>query len=93
MRTSSTLNITIILWSVGILSFCYSGTRPDRTIVFCAWGAEEHGLIGSTEWVEVLFYTNFYNNSSVNLMLHFRQMKIYKKTKYSHWFKKMKINI
>lgn len=29
-----------------------SGTRPDRTIVFCAWGAEEHGLIGSTEWVE-----------------------------------------
>ncbi|XP_062590034.1 N-acetylated-alpha-linked acidic dipeptidase 2-like [Saccostrea cucullata] len=27
-------------------------TRPDRTIVFCAWGAEEHGLIGSNEWVE-----------------------------------------
>lgn len=21
--------------------------------MFCAWGAEEHGLIGSTEWVEV----------------------------------------
>lgn len=56
LRTSSTLNITIILWSVGILSFCYSGTRPDRTIVFCAWGAEEHGLIGSTEWVEVLSF-------------------------------------
>ncbi|XP_056014480.1 glutamate carboxypeptidase 2-like isoform X2 [Ostrea edulis] len=29
-----------------------SGVRPDRSIVFCAWGAEEHGLIGSTEWVE-----------------------------------------
>lgn len=26
--------------------------RPRRTLVFCSWGAEEHGLIGSTEWVE-----------------------------------------
>ena len=26
--------------------------RPKRTVVFCNWGAEEHGLIGSTEWVE-----------------------------------------
>jgi len=26
--------------------------RPKRTIMFCNWGAEEHGLIGSTEWVE-----------------------------------------
>ncbi|XP_077996989.1 N-acetylated-alpha-linked acidic dipeptidase 2-like [Glandiceps talaboti] len=26
--------------------------RPRRTIVFCSWGAEEYGLIGSTEWVE-----------------------------------------
>jgi hypothetical protein len=25
---------------------------PRRTIVFCSWGAEEYGLIGSTEWVE-----------------------------------------
>jgi len=30
-----------------------SGWKPRRTIVFCSWGAEEHGLIGSTEWVEV----------------------------------------
>lgn len=29
-----------------------AGWRPRRTIVFCSWGAEEHGLIGSTEWVE-----------------------------------------
>ena len=29
------------------------GWRPRRTIVFCSWGAEEYGLIGSTEWVEV----------------------------------------
>ncbi len=28
------------------------GQRPKRTILFCAWGAEEWGIIGSTEWVE-----------------------------------------
>ena len=28
------------------------GFRPDRTIIFAAWGAEEFGIIGSTEWVE-----------------------------------------
>ena len=25
---------------------------PRRTIIFCSWGAEEYGLIGSNEWVE-----------------------------------------
>lgn len=25
---------------------------PRRTMIFCSWGAEEFGLIGSTEWVE-----------------------------------------
>ncbi len=29
-----------------------NGVRPDRSIVFAAWGAEEFGIIGSTEWVE-----------------------------------------
>jgi N-acetylated-alpha-linked acidic dipeptidase len=29
-----------------------SGWRPKRTLVFCAWDAEEQGIIGSTEWVE-----------------------------------------
>lgn len=29
-----------------------AGHSPKRTIVYCAWGAEEPGLIGSTEWVE-----------------------------------------
>ncbi|XP_070538244.1 putative N-acetylated-alpha-linked acidic dipeptidase [Ptychodera flava] len=29
-----------------------SGWRPRRTLVFCTWGAEEYGLIGSNEWVE-----------------------------------------
>ena len=28
------------------------GWKPKRTIIFCAWDAEEPGLIGSTEWVE-----------------------------------------
>lgn len=28
------------------------GRRPERTILFAAWGAEEYGVIGSTEWVE-----------------------------------------
>ncbi|KAM4690072.1 glutamate carboxypeptidase 2-like [Rhinophrynus dorsalis] len=28
------------------------GWRPRRSILFCSWGAEEYGLIGSTEWVE-----------------------------------------
>ena len=28
------------------------GYRPRRTIVFCAWDAEEPSIIGSTEWTE-----------------------------------------
>lgn len=28
------------------------GRGPARTILFAAWDAEEHGIIGSTEWVE-----------------------------------------
>jgi N-acetylated-alpha-linked acidic dipeptidase len=29
-----------------------AGSRPDRTLVFAAWGAEEYGIFGSTEFVE-----------------------------------------
>ncbi len=29
-----------------------TGWRPKRTLVYCAWGGEEPGLLGSTEWVE-----------------------------------------
>jgi N-acetylated-alpha-linked acidic dipeptidase len=29
-----------------------TGWRPKRTLIYCAWDAEEPGLIGSTEWVE-----------------------------------------
>ncbi len=28
------------------------GHKPKRTLIYCAWDAEEPGLIGSTEWVE-----------------------------------------
>jgi len=29
-----------------------AGWRPDRTLIFATWDAEEWGLVGSTEWVE-----------------------------------------
>ncbi len=29
-----------------------TGWRPRRTLVFCAWDAEEPGLLGSTDWAE-----------------------------------------
>ena len=28
------------------------GWKPRRTLIYCAWDAEEAGLLGSTEWVE-----------------------------------------
>jgi hypothetical protein len=28
------------------------GWKPRRSIVFCSWGAEEYGLVGSFEWIE-----------------------------------------
>ena len=36
--------------AIGVL--LKSGWRPRRTIKFCSWSAEEHALIGSTEYVE-----------------------------------------
>jgi N-acetylated-alpha-linked acidic dipeptidase len=45
------------------------GWRPERTVVFCSWDAEEEGLIGSTEWVEqhaaVLDHAVAYFNTDV----------------------------
>lgn len=29
-----------------------TGLKPKRTIIYCAWDAEEPGLLGSTEWAE-----------------------------------------
>lgn len=36
----------------GLAELWKQGWRPKRTIVYCAWDAEEQGLIGSTEWAE-----------------------------------------
>ena len=32
----------------------HEGFRPKRTIVFATWDAEEWGLVGSTEWVQLM---------------------------------------
>jgi N-acetylated-alpha-linked acidic dipeptidase len=37
----------------GVGELAKTGWKPRRTIVFAAWDAEEPGLIGSTEWVEL----------------------------------------
>ena len=36
----------------GLGELLKSGWKPKRTIVIGSWDAEEHGLIGSTEWAE-----------------------------------------
>ena len=38
--------------AIAIGSLLKKGWRPKRTLVYCAWDAEEPGLMGSTEWVE-----------------------------------------
>jgi N-acetylated-alpha-linked acidic dipeptidase len=37
----------------GLSELAKTGWKPKRTIVYAAWDAEEEGLIGSTEWVEL----------------------------------------
>jgi N-acetylated-alpha-linked acidic dipeptidase len=36
----------------GLAALLKQGWKPKRTIIYCAWDAEEQGLIGSTEWAE-----------------------------------------
>ncbi|MFM8833493.1 MAG: M28 family metallopeptidase, partial [Cytophagales bacterium] len=36
----------------GLSELMKTGWRPKRTIIYCAWDAEEPSLMGSTEWVE-----------------------------------------
>jgi len=45
---------TIILYAVAhaFAEAAKGGMRPNRTLVFANWGAEEMGIIGSTEWCE-----------------------------------------
>ncbi|KAL9953009.1 hypothetical protein ACROYT_G040356 [Oculina patagonica] len=39
------------------------GWKPRRTMVLCSWGAEEHGMLGSTEWAED--FANLLSNRAV----------------------------
>ncbi len=38
--------------AIAIGGMVKQGWKPKRTLVYCAWDAEEPGLMGSTEWVE-----------------------------------------
>jgi len=38
--------------AIAIGDLLKKGWKPKRTIIYCAWDAEEPGLMGSTEWVE-----------------------------------------
>ncbi len=45
---------TIVVYEVAraFAELAKRGIRPDRTLLFANWGAEEQGIIGSVEWVE-----------------------------------------
>ncbi|CAM2718148.1 unnamed protein product [Rotaria socialis] len=48
-----TSGTAIILEITRVLSQMYqNGFRPRRSLMFCSWGAEEYGLIGSVEYVQ-----------------------------------------
>jgi N-acetylated-alpha-linked acidic dipeptidase len=36
----------------GVSELLKTGWKPKRTMIYCAWDAEELGLMGSTEWAE-----------------------------------------
>jgi N-acetylated-alpha-linked acidic dipeptidase len=38
--------------AIAIGGLLKQGWKPKRTLIYCAWDAEEPGLMGSTEWVE-----------------------------------------
>ena len=44
--------VTVMEEARVVAELAKKGIQPKRTLVYCAWGAEEPGLIGSTEWVE-----------------------------------------
>lgn len=45
-------NVAMLSEAKALGALVKSGWRPDRTIVYASWDAEEPGLIGSTEWAE-----------------------------------------
>ncbi|XP_072035595.1 N-acetylated-alpha-linked acidic dipeptidase 2-like [Amphiura filiformis] len=52
--TSGTASVLELVRVFGKLK--KEGWRPRRTLVFCSWGAEEFGLVGSVEWTEEYYY-------------------------------------
>jgi N-acetylated-alpha-linked acidic dipeptidase len=44
--------VAMLAEAKSISQMVQSGRRPERTIIYAAWDAEEPGLIGSTEWAE-----------------------------------------
>lgn len=44
--------VSLLSEAKAVAELAKAGQQPKRTIVYCAWDAEEPGLIGSTEWVE-----------------------------------------
>jgi N-acetylated-alpha-linked acidic dipeptidase len=44
--------VTLMEEARAVAELAKNGNRPKRTMKYCVWGAEEPGLIGSTEWVE-----------------------------------------
>ncbi|MCX8211872.1 MAG: M28 family peptidase [Lewinella sp.] len=44
--------VTVMEEARAVSELVKTGWRPKRTLKYCAWGAEEPGLLGSTEWVE-----------------------------------------
>jgi N-acetylated-alpha-linked acidic dipeptidase len=55
----------------GLGDILKQGWKPQRTIVFASWDAEEEGLIGSTEWAEqnekILAHAVAYFNTDVGV--------------------------
>ncbi|CAF2498907.1 unnamed protein product [Rotaria sp. Silwood2] len=49
--TSGTATLLEITRAIG--QMYKNGFRPRRSLMFCSWGAEEYGLIGSVEYVEI----------------------------------------
>ena len=51
--TDNGTGTTVLLETIRVVGEALSrGWRPQRTLIFATWDAEEWGLVGSTEWVE-----------------------------------------
>lgn len=48
-----TCGLILVLEVARVMSdLAKAGHPPDRSVLFCGWGAEEFGILGSVEWVE-----------------------------------------